>query len=317
MNYGTIDDAMHLAFPLKNIEKEFEWWYFDAALDTGDHVVVMYSSNDTRLSPRQPSVRLNIYPPNQAEIRTTNRYQVEDITLCYEKCDVVMGREYCRNMGEYYELYTECDGTGALLKFYPQKPQFSRPEAWWIMGWTVAVPTARVEGYLWKNGEKTEVKGHGYHDHNWGSKPMSCYFKNWYWGKVHTNEYTIDYSVMIPRYLNKPLLALLIIDKDGTICKPTMLGALLQTSVSLEKFSLEETLGHNIPHALHLYAKTKQCEMDLTIALDQFVMKEKSEFATGEDAYRYLGKEVLQLTQSGETKTYHTESLHEIVFLLK
>ena len=65
----TIDyikaDATHINFPVTNREEHFEWWYFDAHFDNGDHFVVMYSLNDTRLKPRKPSVRLNIYPKGQ------------------------------------------------------------------------------------------------------------------------------------------------------------------------------------------------------------------------------------------------------------
>ena len=43
-------DAMHLKFPMEHRETDFEWWYFDAELDTGDHVVVMWSR--ARLAPR-------------------------------------------------------------------------------------------------------------------------------------------------------------------------------------------------------------------------------------------------------------------------
>jgi predicted secreted hydrolase len=68
-----------------------------------------------------------------------------------------------------------------------------------------------------KNGIETKVKGTGYHDHNWRSKPMSAKFKNWYWGKVHTKDISIDYSVMIPKIGNKPFSTLLITDKNGAI----------------------------------------------------------------------------------------------------
>ncbi len=315
-NYIT-DDAMHIEFPVKNINKDFEWWYFDAALDSDDYIVVMYSINDTRLNPRQPSVRVNIYPTNQPEIWEINEYKKEDVSVSYDKCDVKMGEEFCRDMGEYYEIYTNINGNGGYLKFYPQKPSFVRPESWWVMGWTVAVPTAKVEGYLLKDNKKVDVKGHGYHDHNWGSKPMSSTFKNWFWGKVHTDEFTIDYSVMIPHLINKPLLALLVIDKNGAIFEPTMTSALFQTNVNLSNYKIEEEMGYSIPHSLILKGKNKNCKIKLTIEIDKFVMIEKSKFQTGENAYRYLGNEVLEITQGDDIKTFKTNSLHEIVYLLK
>lgn len=311
------EDRMHIDFPVKNKDKDFEWWYFDAHLDNGDHFVVMYSTNDTRLKPRQPSVRLNIYEESGGSIWELKEYEEKDISVSYDKCDVKMGDEYCIDKGEYYELYTYINGNGALLKFYPEKPHWTRPATKNVMGWTVAIPTGRVEGHLIKNNVKIEVKGSGYHDHNWGSNPMSAMFKNWYWGKVHTEEYTIDYGLMIPNLGNKPLLAMLVIDKDGAVFEPTEKSMLFQTKAKLNSIFFEEELGVDVPKQLVMSAKNKKIAINLTVNLDRIVMIEKSEFSTGESAYRYIGDEELIITRNGEKKVYNTKSLHEIVYLLK
>lgn len=62
------------------------------------------------------------------------------------------------------------------------------------MYWIVVIPTERVEGS-------------GYYDHNLGSRPMIAIFKNQYWGKDPTEDYVIDYGLVIPNLRNKPLLA--------------------------------------------------------------------------------------------------------------
>lgn len=311
------EDRMHIDFPMKNKEREFEWWYFDAALDNGDHLVVMYSINDTRLKPRQPSVRTNIYEKNGNEIWELKKYDETEVSVNYAHCDVKLGEEFCIDRGEYYELYTNINGNGAHLKFYPINNSWTKPASKNLMGWTVAIPYGRVEGVLIKNGVEESVKGTGYHDHNWGTKSMGGIFKNWYWGKVHTEDLSIDYSVLMTKKMNIPVTAILITDKNGVLVEPTTVTTLFNTHTTLKNKSKEEEMGFNIAHQLNIKVKKKGFKMDLTIDLDHFVMKEKAQFIPGESVYRYIGKEKMVIAKDGEKRTYTTASLHEIVFLLE
>jgi len=311
------EDAMHIAFPVKDRENEFEWWYFDAALDNGDHLVVMYSTNDTRLKPRRPSVRTNIYEANGNEIWELKEYKETEVSLSYDKCDTHLGEEYCIDKGGYYEFYTNINGNGAKLKLYPENPHWSRPAGKNIMGWTVAVPQGRVEGVIIKNGIETKVKGTGYHDHNWGFKPMGNIFKNWYWGKVHTEDISIDYSVMVLKFGKILLGTALITDKDGVIFEPSILSSLFKLKSKLNKISKDPDMGFEYANEIVIKLKDKNFKMDLKIEVDHMVMKEKAKFTPSESAYRYIGKETMTITRDGVEKTYNTKSLHEIVFLEK
>ncbi len=310
-------DAMHLALPIVDKVNAFEWWYFDAHLDNGDHVVVMLSTNDTRLSPRKPSVRLNIYEPNGNAINEILVSDDTELAVSYDKCDTVIGENYCRDCGGYFELNTIINGNGVHLEFYASKPYWTRPASTFVMGWTVSVPTGTVKGYITKDNKKTEVSGSGYHDHNWGTKPMGFLFKNWYWGKVHTEDYTIDYGIMIPRFPS-PIhaTALLVVDKDGAVLEPTVIASLLAQSKLKNKY-YEPELGFNIPKQIVISANQKGCKLKLVIDMQRLVMKEKSDISDGESAYRYVAKECLTVTRNGESKVYNTSSLHEIVYLLK
>ena len=308
---------MHIAFPVKDRENEFEWWYFDAALDNGDHLVVMYSTNDTRLKPRRPSVRTNIYEANGNEIWELKEYRESEVSLCYDRCDATFGEEYCIDKGGYFEFYTNINGNGAKLKLFPENPHWSRPAGKNLMGWTVAVPQGRVEGVILKNGIETQVNGSGYHDHNWGSKPMSAIFKSWYWGKVHTEDVSIDYAVMMPKIGKKPFTTILVTDKSGAIFEPKISSSLFKVKTRLSNIYKEPEMGFDFAKEIILKIKDKNLKMHLKIENDHIVMKEKAAFLPSESAYRYIGKETMTIIRNGKKYTYNTESLHEIVYLEK
>ena len=59
--------------------------------------------------------------------------------------------------------------------------------------WTVALPKAKVTGKIQFYGNKMNVEGIGYHDHNWNYTLLSAltYGKGWYWGKIRSKSYNI------------------------------------------------------------------------------------------------------------------------------
>jgi hypothetical protein len=319
-------DAMHLKFPMENRETDFEWWYFDAELDSGDHVVVMWSINDTRTKPRQPTVRLNIYSPDGREISELVRYSEEQTRVSYDKCDVHLGDDFCVDNGDHFELKALCNNHGVHLKLYKDFPSWvvgKTPEemAMAAMGWTVAVPQGCVEGTLTKDGVETAVKGNGYRDHNWGKVPVSSDMRNWYWGKLHTPEYSVDYSFMVPRE-GAPQPNCLVFSKDGAVIDPIFKREGLKLTGSLENMvpASESKLG--LPYAKTIKMKASQGDFEIEFQIDQdhLVMVEQplKECAPhGEPAYRYIGNETIRITKAGETKEYKTKALHENVFTIR
>lgn len=48
-----------------------------------------------------------------------------------------------------------------------------------------------MTGTITINGETVEVKGSGYHDHNWGNAPMDHILDNWLWGRAQVDGITV------------------------------------------------------------------------------------------------------------------------------
>ena len=310
-------DATHIDFPVTNREEHFEWWYFDAHLDNGDYIVVMYSLNDTRLKPRQPSVRLNIYTKGQPEISKIKIYNESEVSTSYDKCDVKLGEEYCRDCGDYYELYTLIDGFGAKLKLNKKNHPYTTEGITSPMPWTVAVPSGDIEGELYKNGETVEVKGIGYHDHNWGEKTLAGVIKNWYWGKVHSPDISIDYSVIMDFNDNIVMPVALVTDSENLIMSPSdslVSPDTVSLTAVINQTMKEESMGYTLSKSLTLKGSKDDLSFIVNIELDEIVMIEKGQLLPGEDAYRYTAKEELIVTRDGTTKTYYSDGLHEIVY---
>ena len=74
-------------------------------------------------------------------------------------------------------------------------------------------------------------------------------------------------------------------------------------------------MGYTFATEFNLSGKKGDFSFSLNVKLDELVMIEKCDVSPGEDAYRYIGKEILTVTRNGESKTYNESSLHEIVYL--
>jgi hypothetical protein len=311
-------DAAHINFPVTNPEEHFEWWYFDAHLDNGDHFVVMYSLNDTRLKPRKPSVRLNIYPQGQTDIWKIKEYSEQDVSVSYDKCDVHLDDQYCKDCGDHYEIYTMIDGSGAKLKLNKRNHPFTTEGVDFPLPWTVAVPSGEIEGELYKNGETIAVKGVGYHDHNWGEKSLAGAFKNWYWGKVHTPDISIDYAMFMNADDSVGMPIALVTDANSLIMTPIDATEGLEPTIfqgEITKTMSEPEMGYTFAQAFTLTGTKGDIKFTLDIEVDEIIMVEKGKLLPGEDVYRYTGKETLTVIRDNDTKIYNESSLHEIVYL--
>ncbi|MDO5424068.1 MAG: lipocalin-like domain-containing protein [Eubacteriales bacterium] len=322
-------DKLHIHYPVQERNKEAEWWYFDAALDNGDHFVVMYSVNDTRLYPRQPSVRVDLYEKDGTEHSLIKKYPEEKASFSRKQCDVNYNDEqWCKDCGDHYEMKAFIDGYGAYLKFYAKVPSwqagtdgcvFKNPQTGEEKAWVVAQPMASVEGVLYKNDKEITVKGQGYHDHNWMNLNVGNELDHWHWGKVHTEDITIDYGILIPSIPGaKPAVTMLVEDAENLYTEPNDLhhqaGNITYELLDIET---EPELGFSFAHRFMIHVKTPDIKLDLEVNVDHIVMKSLCDDLPtgGESAYRFIGDEVLTVQKNTEKeKVYRTSSLHEIVF---
>ena len=56
--------------------------------------------------------------------------------------------------------------------------------------WLFVVPKGEVRGTVTFGGKTYEVRGSGYHDHQWGTMNPAN-FNNWVWARQHFDDYTV------------------------------------------------------------------------------------------------------------------------------
>ena len=180
----------------------FEWWYFDAHFDDGSTAVIVFATKPLieRDSPLKPNVSLTITRLDGTKAMSLLVLPTDQFKAEKEACDVRIGSNWTRGDLRRYELHFEGDGLTADLTFTGIVPPW-RPGAGkayfgdldHFFGWLPSIPYGTVEGTLTYDGQKRQVKGTGYHDHNWGNVGLNEVMDHWYWGRAHIGEYTLIY----------------------------------------------------------------------------------------------------------------------------
>ena len=175
-------------------ENTFEWWYFDASFTDGSTAVIVFSTKNI-LRPggkADPGVSIVITTGKGNKITVSDNPGMENFMASRETVDVQIGNSYVRGDLSQCIIHFEKDEIEADLILTSEAPSW-RPGSGKIyfdqekkdyFAWLAAIPYGRIEGSLTYNGEKIDVTGTGYHDHNWGNVRLDKVMTQWYWGRA-------------------------------------------------------------------------------------------------------------------------------------
>lgn len=183
----------------------FEWWYFDVDLDDGHKVVCVVQRPDMRfpLKRRDCVIMLYIQPPDSEAIRHYAPFPLEELHTSTETCDVEVGGNTVRGEYPLWEVRLAHQDVRIELDFRNLTPGWSRGTGSVVygndhqddvLGWVVPQPRAEVTGTIAYGGITREVRGLGYHDHNFGSSLLFKYVKVWHWGRLVSGDLTLIYA---------------------------------------------------------------------------------------------------------------------------
>lgn len=193
------------------VDRSFEWWYFDMQLDDGSTLVATFNTkpNTAPDGPLDPSVLLIYHGPDGTKIRTDAHHPADSFSAKRDTCDVRIGENTVHGDLQHYELHLEEGGVVADIQLDRAAPSW-RPGAGLTyfdsahdqhLGWVVPVPYGTVTGTITVNGEERRISGSAYHDHNWGNKVMDAGLDHWFWGRAHIGDYTVVYVRMTTKGL--------------------------------------------------------------------------------------------------------------------
>ena len=186
----------------------WEWWYFDAILDDGTNVVVQFftkSGATMYLKSAHPNFTCRITLPDGTERAKERRYAARKATWSRERCDVNYdGNLFQGDLTDYHILVRPDDGTGVDLRLHslstPYRPgssyiEFGAPDR--LYTWLCVVPRGEVEGTITVDGQERQVRGFGYHDHQWGNVNFLKEWNHWVWARQSFEDRSITVFDMV------------------------------------------------------------------------------------------------------------------------
>jgi hypothetical protein len=197
------EDGLHIDMSKKGA---YEWWYFDAHMESGHMVVAFfYAANPNPGSAGKTGVELVINRPDGTKFQKFVPYDKRSFSASRDKADIKVGQNFVKvkqSLGELpeYEVMVKEGDFGCHLRFKAQvngwKPGsgISQFGDLGYFAWVVPFARASVEGTVQDRGKVLQVKGVGYHDHNWLDFPFQSIIEYWMWGRVYSQQHTVSFA---------------------------------------------------------------------------------------------------------------------------
>jgi hypothetical protein len=253
------EDGLHIELGQKNT---FEWWYFDARLDTGHTLVVFFhAANANPGLEGKSGVEIVLLRPDGRRSQSFIAYPKTQFSAARDRPRVRIGPNTIdRDEGTgglpVYEIHVEQKDLGCHLKFKAEvkgwKPGsgLSQFGAMGFFGWVVPFARASVEGTLTDGDSTLRVSGIGYHDHNWLNFPFQNIIDYWMWGRVYSESFTVVYAyIRCNRRVNNHVVQVLMMAEGREVVLSTG-----EFELSAEQLEYEPKARHRFPRRIVISA---------------------------------------------------------------
>src|SRR6202453_836386 len=206
----------------------FEWWYFDAHLDDGATLVVVFLSKDFTQpdKPMAPLVRINLDLPDGRSLQKAQTFAPEMYSAATDHADVrIAENRFTGDLHRYHitasieQVSVEVTLTGEVPPWRPGTGHvyFGADQAH-KFAWLPSVPKGRAEVRYRVGDEVHDTAGVGYHDHNWGNAALSKLIHDWYWARGQAGPYSVitAYQTTHEKYGYTPITSFMLA-RDGHI----------------------------------------------------------------------------------------------------
>jgi hypothetical protein len=323
------EDGLHIDMGKRGM---YEWWYFDAHLDSGYTIVVFFhASNPNPGMQGKPGIEIVLLRPDGVRIQKFFPYKRSQFSAARDKPEVTIGGNTLRvEKREHelpiYEIVVKEKDLGCHLK-YTAEVNGWRPGSghsqfgdMGFFAWIIPFARASVEGTI-KDGDKTiEVSGIGYHDHNWLNFPFQSIIEYWMWGRIYSKNFTVAYAYI---QCNDKV--------DNHAVKVLMLAEGKEVILSTGEFAFSQDDFEYNPQAKYEFPKkiTIHCPDRLNVILKMKTILEAQDMLKNfHPILRFVAKNVLRIKPGyfrllsdfeitvnldGESMKESGTTLHEIV----
>lgn len=197
------DDGLHIDMGKRGL---YEWWYFDAHLDSGHTIVVFFHASNPNPGRRgKTGIEVVLLRPDGKRVQKFFPYSRSRFSAARDKPEVTIGGNTLRveqQAGELpvYDIVVEEEDLACRLTYRAQvngwKPGtgLSQFADLGYFGWVIPFARASVEGTIRDGAETHRVSGIGYHDHNWLNFPFQTVIDYWMWGRIYSENFTASYA---------------------------------------------------------------------------------------------------------------------------
>jgi len=206
----------------------YEWWYFDAHLDDGAKLVVVFMDKDLASpeKPLTPLIRLNLDLADGRSFEKLATFAPEAWSAATDGPDVcIAGNRFSGDLHRY-RITASVEEIDVDVTLVGQVPPW-RPGTGYILygperdlefGWLAAVPLGTVTASYRIGDETHTTTGTGYHDHNWGNVGLMKIINDWYWARGQAGPYSViaSYVTAHKKYDYAPV-TLFMLAKDGKV----------------------------------------------------------------------------------------------------
>jgi hypothetical protein len=162
-------------------------------------VIVFFTKPFTDVDkPLSPTIMFELDRADGTKINCIFQASPSEFSASSEQCDVRIGPNRFQGDLHTYEIHVEIDDVVADLTLRGTVPSWRPETGYFLFGehseyhfaWLPSVPQGDVEAAITIAGNRQQVTGVGYHDHNWGNFLMAKLMNNWYWGRGAVGNYT-------------------------------------------------------------------------------------------------------------------------------
>jgi hypothetical protein len=209
-------------------EGTYEWWYFDAHLDDGATLVVVFLTKEFTVigRPLAPAIRIDLTLPDGTAVRKLVDFDPTTFSASTESCDIRIGQNTFAGDLHTYTIRAHVEDVEVDVTLIGQVPAWRPQTGEWLFGeqgeqhfaWLPSVPQGRVEATYSVGGRSSTSGGVGYHDHNWGNAPMPELMHHWYWARGTAGPYSVIASyITAEKAYGYSALPVFMLARDGRL----------------------------------------------------------------------------------------------------
>jgi hypothetical protein len=316
----------------------YEWWYFDAEYTDGTKIVVVFYTKyefDVK-GEACPTIRFDLTLPDGRSIsKKISEEKGSTIRASKEKCDVKIDRSSIQYADGQYLIHFVDDTIDYRCTMKSIVPMWRPKTGHMFFGdkqkdffaWFVAQPSADLEAVLTVDGERCQLIGNGYHDHNWGNAEMNQLINHWYWCRATIGPYTVISCDIIAAkkygYIRQPII---MIAKNGEILedqeeltkieRKDMIKHPFTKKFMDNKLMFLQSSGHNASYQIEYHREGDIVESSLLSGMELSLLQRIAVkvLKINPTYVRCIGRVTLTVNENGKQEVYEQEALWEQMF---